>query len=258
MGTRAYTSSLNQAYPDSFPDWIIDNFSTMNLSDGSWTYSDPLSMISTYSYNSGTGYNEIRLNNATNDALQPNVNPSQCPRWYKLATYDDGSPVLGGDNFILTITTILKGSTVGTLRYIQHMLGVAEDITQNSDPLTFNKWSGLGQQFGFQNGDSNSTGAIIQGSTTTVISASLTDIKAFGTVSVFGRSAENTIVGLNAAGENEGSNANSFSGGLYSESGQLYIIYLFGQYQPGKTYNSGTGTDVSYVYKFTKIINNGI
>tara|TARA_R110002110_G_scaffold282299_3_gene496695 strand:+ start:756 stop:1532 length:777 start_codon:yes stop_codon:yes gene_type:complete len=258
MGNRAYTSLSGQAYPDQFPDWVIDNFSTMNLSDGSWTYSDPLSMISTYSYNASTGYNEIRLNSVTNDALQPTANPSQCPRWYKLATYDDGSPVLGSDNFILTITTILKGSTVGTLRYIQHMLGVAEDISQNSDPLAVNKWSGLGQLWGFSNADSNSTGAIIQGSTVTGVSSSLTDTKSFGTVSVFGRSAENTIVGLNAAGENEGSNANSFSGGLYSASGQLYIIYIFGQYTAGKAYSTGTGTDVSYLYKFTKIINAGI
>ena len=258
MGNRAYTSLSGQAYPDEFPDWIIDNFSTMNLSDGTWNYSDPLGMINSYAYNAVSGYNEIRLNTISNDALQPNVNPSQAPRWSKLATYDDGSPVLGGDNFILTITTILKGSTVGTLRYIQHCLGVAESVAQNVDPHTVNKWSGIGQLWGFGNSDSVVSGAIIQGTSFPVVSASVNDVSCLGNVSVIGRSSINTVVGLNVAGENDNSNASSFSGGLYSAAGQLYLVYLFGAYQAGKSYAAGSGTDVSYKYKFTKIINAGI
>tara|TARA_R110000787_G_scaffold41052_3_gene101557 strand:- start:681 stop:1457 length:777 start_codon:yes stop_codon:yes gene_type:complete len=258
MGNRAYTSLSGQAYPDEFPDWIIDNFSTMNLSDGSWTYSDPLGMINSYAYNAVSGYNEIRLNTIANDALQPNVNPSQAPRWSKLATYDDESPVLGGDNFILTITTILKGSTVGTLRYIQHCLGVAESVAQNVDPHTVNKWSGIGQLWGFGNSDSVVSGAIIQGTSFPVVSASVNDVSCLGNVSVIGRSSINTVVGLNVAGENDNSNASSFSGGLYSAAGQLYLVYLLGAYQAGKSYTAGSGTDVSYKYKFTKIINAGI
>jgi len=258
MGNRAYTSLSGQAYPDEFPDWIIDNFSTMNLSDGSWTYSDPLGMINSYAYNAVSGYNEIRLNTIANDALQPNVNPSQAPRWSKLATYDDGSPVLGGDNFILTITTILKGSTVGILRRIQHYLGVAESVAQNADPLGTNKWSGVGQSWGYGNSDADATGGIIQGTTITVVSGSPNDVSCLGNVSVIGRSSINTVIGLNSAGENENSNANSFSGGLYSAAGQLYIVYLFGAFGAGRSYTAGSGTDVSYKYKFTKIINAGI
>ena len=63
---------------------------------------------------------------------------------------------------------------------------------------------------------------------------------------------------MNSAGENENSNANSFSGGLYSAAGQLYIVYLFGAFGAGRSYTAGSGTDVSYKYKFTKIINAGI
>ena len=254
--STSYTSS----YADGNFDFTIDNFSTMNLSDGTWTFTDPIGMIDTYAYNLGSAFNEIRLNaiSPANNALQPNVNPSQTPRWSKLATYADGSPVFGGDNFILTVTTILKGSTTGTLRYVQHQLGVAEAVTQNASPLGTNKWSGVGQLWGFANSDASVTGSIIQGTTTAVISSSANDVKCFGSVSVIGGSAENTIIGLNSSGENDGSNATSFAGGLYSASGQLYIIFLFGANGASRTYTAGSGTDISYKYKFTKIINAGI
>jgi len=247
MGSRAYTSLSGQAYPNVSED-EIDSFITMDISDGTWTFSDPLGMIDTYANN------EIRLNTITNDALQPNVNPSQAPRWSKLATYADGSPVLGGDKFILTIETNLNGSTSGVLRYIRQMFGVAEAVTQNVDPLVINKWSGVGQSWGFSNTSADATGIILQGSTVTVISASAIDVKVFGTVSVIGRSANNTIVGLDGAGQNDGSNANDFSGGLYAAAGQLYLVYLFGANGAGRSYNAGDGTDISYIYKFTKII----
>tara|TARA_R110002153_G_scaffold54003_3_gene150208 strand:- start:20502 stop:21287 length:786 start_codon:yes stop_codon:yes gene_type:complete len=256
--------STTSSYPDAAYSnkihFTIDNFTKMNLSDGTWTFTDPVGMIATYAYNSGTDFNEIRLNtiNPANDSLQPNVNPSQCPRWSKLATYTDGSPVFGSDNFILTITTILKGSTAGTLRRVQHYLGVAESVAQNSDPLNTNKWSGVGQSWGYVNSDADATGGIIQGITATVVSGSANDVKCSGNVSVIGRSAINTVVGLNSSSENENSNANSFSGGLYSASGQLYIIYLFGAFGAGRVYAAGDGTDVSYKYKFTKIINAGL
>ena len=248
-------SSSYPAQSDSYPipRYKIENFKKMNLSDGSWTFSDPLGMINSYAFNA-SGYNEIRLNTIANDALQPDVNPSQAPRWSKLATYTDGSPVLGGDNFILTITTILKGSTAGVLRRIQHYLGVAESVAQNADPLGTNKWSGVGQSWGYVNSDADATGGIIQGTTATVVSGSSNDVSCLGNLSVIGRSAVNSVVGLNSAGENENSNANSFSGGLYSAAGQLYIIYLFGAFGAGRSYTAGDGTDVSYKYKFTKII----
>ena len=226
MSTSYSTTSSypDGAYANNF-DFTIDNFTTMNLSDGTWTFTDPIGMIDTYAYNLGSAFNEIRLNaiSPANNALQPNVNPSQTPRWSKLATYADGSPVFGGDNFILTVTTILKGSTTGTLRYAQHQLGVAEAVTQNADPLGTNKWSGVGQLWGFANSDASVTG-----------------------------SAENTIIGLNSSGENDGSNATSFAGGLYSAAGQLYIIFLFGANGASRTYTAGSGTDISYKYKFTK------
>lgn len=237
----------------------VANFSTMNLSDGTWTFTDPIGMIDTYAYNSVSEFNEIRLNECGDDLLQITNVPSKAPRWSKLATYDDGSPVLGGDNFILTITSVLKGSTAGTLRRIQHMLGVCESVTQGDNPLTENKWSGIGQLWGYTNTDADTSGLIIQGTTAAVISNSANDVSIMGTVSILGSSAVNSVVGLNSSGNNEGSNALAFSGALYSASNQLYLTYLFGangtESVGPRLFTAGSGTDVSYKYKFTKIIN---
>ncbi len=250
---------MSSSYPaksDSYPipRYKMENFKRMNLSDGSWTFSDPLGMINSYAFNVTSGLNEIRLNTISNDLLQITNTASQSPRWSKLATYEDGSPVLGGDNFILTITSILKGSTAGVLRRVQHMLGVAEAVTQGVNPLTANKWSGVGQQWGYANSDADSSGLIIQGTIAAFPPASANDVSILGTASIFGKSAVNSVVGLDAAGDNNGSNALAFSGGLYSASNQLYLIYLFGANGTGRTFAAGDGTDVSYKYKFTKII----
>ena len=250
---------MSSSYPaksDSYPipRYKMENFKRMNLSDGSWNFSDPLGMINSYAFNVTSGFNEIRLNTISDNSLQITDNHSEAPRWSKLATYEDGSPVLGGDNFILTITSILKGSTAGVLRYVQHMLGVCEAVTQGSNPLTVNKWAGVGQSWGYANSDADATGLIIQGTSTVVISGSPADVTLIGTASVFGKSAINSVVGLDSAGNNDGSNALAFSGGLYSASNQLYIIYLFGANGSSRSFAAGDGTDVSYKYKFTKII----
>ena len=232
----------------------VANFSTMNLSDGTWTFSDPLGMIDSYTLDATSGLNELRLATISNDLLQISNTASQSPRWSKLATYDDGSPVLGGDNFILTITSNLKGGTAGTLRYVQHMLGVCAAVTQGSNPLTVNKLSGVGMSWNYANSDADSSGLIIQGTTAAVISGSPNDVSIMGTASILGRSAVNSVVGLDSSGNNDGSNALSFSGGLYSASNQLYLIYTFGANGASRSYAAGAGTDVSYKYKFTKII----
>ena len=250
---------MSSSYPaksDSYPipRYKMENFKKMNLSDGSWTFSDPLGMINSYAFNVTSGFNEIRLNTISDNSLQITNNHSEAPRWSKLATYEDGSPVLGGDNFILTITSILKGSTAGVLRYVQHMLGVCEAVTQGSNPLTVNKWAGIGMSWSYANSDADSSGLIIQGKTAAVISGSPTDVSIIGTASILGKSAVNSVVGLDSSGNNDGSNALAFSGGLYSASNQLYIIYLFGANGSARSYTAGSGTDVSYKYKFTKII----
>jgi hypothetical protein len=250
---------MSSSYPaksDSYPipRYKMENFKRMNLSDGSWTFSDPLGMINSYAFNVTSGFNEIRLNTISNDLLQITNTASQSPRWSKLATYEDGSPVLGGDNFILTITSILKGSTAGVLRYVQHMLGVCEAVTQGSNPLTVNKWTGIGMSWSYANSDADATGLIIQGTSTVVISGSPADVTLIGTASILGKSAVNSVVGLDSAGNNDGSNALAFSGGLYSASNQLSLIYVFGANGVGRSFAAGAGTDVSYKYKFTKII----
>jgi hypothetical protein len=250
---------MSSSYPansDSYPipRYKMENFKRMNLSDGSWTFSDPLGMINSYAFNVTSGFNEIRLNTISNDLLQITDTASESPRWSKLATYEDGSPVLGGDNFILTLTAILKGSTAGSLRRVQHILGVSEVVTQGVNPLTVNKLTGVGLQIGFSNSDADASGLIIQGTVAAFPPASGTDVSILGTASILGKSAVNSIVGLDAAGDNNGSNALAFSGGLYSASNQLYIIYLFGANGAGRSFAAGDGTDVSYKYKFTKII----
>lgn len=107
-----------------------------------YTFTDTASLLNGYSYDAGTDIHtfdlaSVAVSNETNSFLSgPNFTG---PKWRAGLVYDDGSPVLAGDTFSMTV--FVTDLTPGLVRQYAIAVGVAQ--TPSSTALGTMRGSGL-------------------------------------------------------------------------------------------------------------------
>jgi hypothetical protein len=231
----------------------IDYFQKLDISDGSWTLQDTLGFIQS-SGNDGTD-NFITLNAVASgtDDYSPTGNGggvTNAPRWYKLAYYDDGTPVLAGDQFQITMVTDMQGTTGGNLRYFNWSLGFAQDPTSSSiGTLNHN---GAGIAWNFANTDADVFSFLITGAASSNGSPlSPDDTKSYNTLPVVGGQCNITNVSTDPAGAYKSWEAFRSITGPYT--GQVSLMLIAGMRGSSRSYNSGDQTKLRINYKISKL-----
>jgi hypothetical protein len=243
------------AFPKSLytNDTRIDYFQKLDIADGSWTFLDTLGWVKTQGNTGTTNY--VSLNavaSGTDDySLTGNgTNVTNAPRWYKLAYYDDGTPVVAGDKFQITMLTDMRGSTAVALRYFNWAFGFAQDPTLTNVPsLNFN---GAGIAWNFANADSDTFSYIVtaqqQGNGNPL---SALDTHSYSTIPVVGGQANFTNVSLDPSGVYRAWTA--YTGTTYSYTGQVYLMFAFGMRGSARAYNDDDATEFRINYKISKL-----
>jgi len=234
-------------------DSTISYYQSLVLDDGTWTLLDSTNFIQNVS-SDPTG-NTISLNalGVANNQLQINGfgGVSVAPRWYKPAYYDDGTPVLGTDVFIMTVSFEMKGSTAAALRYFNWAFGVCADPTSTTVATIAHNVVGNG--WNFANTDADTFGVYYTGlgfNNTSPLSA--TDTVGFGNLSLVGGHGTLGLATVNASDLHE----SDVDAGMLTTnytSAQLYTYFVCGARGSGRTYNAGDATLINLKYKFSKI-----
>jgi len=234
-------------------DSVIAYYQTCDLTDGSWTLLDSTSMIDTVT-NTGTG-NTITLNAVAvvNNQLQipGDAGVSVAPRWYKPAFFDDGTPVLGTDAFVATISYVMKGSTAGNMRYANWGFGVSADPTSTAVATINHNIVGTG--WNFANTDADTFGSYFtgtgQGNAGPIVA---TDVHSLGALSMLGGGGSITINSIDITDISQSRAAAEALTSNYG-AGQLYVHLAFGSRGVGRTHSAGDATLVKLNYKFSRI-----
>ena len=233
----------------------VDYYQPLDLTDGSWTLNDPASFVDSVVNNAGTMELTLKAVGVANNELQPvgSAGQTEAPRWYKLAFYDDGTPVLAGETFVLSVSCALFGSTRGNLRYFNWGFGTFEDPTD--DTVANMKANVVGVAWNFANTNADSFPYIASGAAPSTASPlSATDTRMFGTITMAGGNGGLVATGLDTSGLLESSGAALSSTTNYTPaSGQLYVGLIAGARGTSRTYSAGDGTDFNVVYKFSRI-----
>ena len=245
------------AFPKSIytNDSLIDYFNPLDLTDGSWTFVDTPGLINSTTYAPGVG-NTITLNNfpVANDQAQLVGSGGTCvaPRWYKLAYYDDGTPVLGGDAFYLIVSSALKGSTAGSMRYFNYALGVCEDPTSTS--VTTIKYNGAGVAWNFANTDADTFPAVFSETLAgNAAPLSAADTRSVGTIAAIGGLGGLTSIGVDPSGVAENNGVLLWQSSLISAATHLSLCFMAGPRGTTRTYAAGDQTKAEINYKFVRI-----
>jgi hypothetical protein len=253
---------------NAFPRTIYTNDSEIsyfqNTDFSSWTFLDPNSMInsSNTSWSSSTGLHvETNAVSVADDTLQIQGSAGVCnaPRFYKLAYYDDGSPVMTDDNFIITVCIEHVGSTANNLSYFNWGFGVCEsptstDITViggNIVGTAWNAWAGTaGAVFGMLVSQ--------EAASTTQFTLTPDDTHTIGTSQFAGGGGGMIANAIDASGSYEASAVAAAVTTEYTPSNQLYMCLMMGAKGTGRTYTAGQATQIRVRYKFSKLDNNSM
>ena len=253
MGVRVFNSG------GGITDATISYFQTMDLTDGTWTERDTASFLKPVTYTVANG-NTITTNalGVANDKLKPSgdgAGDSDAARYYKLATYDDGVPVMSGDIFVLTVSIKNKGSTAGAMRYFGYYFGICEVPTATTTAAW--KFNGGGIGSNFANGDADVFGEVISNASG-ASNSTVNDV--FSTASIFYGAGNATlgIIGLDAGNEFEGS-ASTVAGAAATAVGtQLYTCFTAGPRGNSRVFSDGDQTTALIRYKFSRISKNSM
>ena len=234
----------------------VDYYQPLDLLDGSWTLTDPTNFVDTIVNNAGVMELTLNAVGVANNKLQPvgdGTGETEAPRWYKLAFYDDGTPVLAGETFVLSVSCALFGNVRGALRYFNWGFGVFEDPTDNV--VANMKANVLGVAWNFANTDADSFPYIASGAVAGSGSPlSATDTRMFGTITMAGGNGGLVATGLDTSGLLESSATSLSSTTNYTPtSAQLFVGLIAGARGNSRTYGAGDGTDFDLVYKFSRI-----
>lgn len=215
-----------------------------------YTFTDTAGLQTSYSYDSGTdihtfGLNSVAVANETNSFLSgPNFTG---PKYRAGLTYADGTPVLAGDAFSMTV--YIESLTPGLVR--QYCIAVGAAMTPSSTVLGTMRGSGL-------YAISTSTGAPGMGGWeenlgTAVTVASMT--KAIGTCSFSGtpqKFRNGSAFGvMSAATGNVGNRLGGGTWNLVADSAQIGLVVCVGT--NGTVTATGGSISVRLRYALTKL-----
>ena len=235
-------------------DSTVAYFNEAKLDDGSWTLVDTTSLIDTAVWDAVNG-NTITLNafGVANDQNQiiGSGGTTTAPHWKKLAYYDDGTPVLNTDAFILWVSADLKGSTAGTLRYFNWGLGTSADTT--STLVATIRYNGVGAGWNFANTDADTFGKLYSGTASPATGALATDTHILGNVFLNGGNYCASVISTDISDIYVSSAAQVTSTTTVSGGQQLQIRFVCGPNGTTRTFNAGDQTQVRLFYKFQKV-----
>ena len=231
----------------------IDYFQKLDISDGSWTLQDTLGFIQSSGNDGTTNFLKLNAVGSGTDDYSPVGNGSgatNAPRWYKLAYYDDGTPVLATDNFQITMVTDMRGSTDVNLRYFNWALGFTQDPTASAiGTLNFN---GAGIAWNFANTDADVFSYLVSGAGNTNGSPlSNDDTLSYNTIPVVGGQTNISNVCTDPAGVYKSWETYRSITGAYT--GQVSLCLIAGMRGGSRSYNSGDGTEFRINYKISKL-----
>jgi len=234
-------------------DSVIAYYQTCDLTDGTWTLLDSTNMIDTVA-NAGTG-NNIRLNavGVANNELQivGSGGTSVAPRWYKPAFFDDGTPVLGTDAFVLTVSYPIKGSTLNNMRYVNWGFGISAVPTSTTVATINHNLVGTG--WNFANADADAFGVFfsdpVAGNADPVVA---TDVHCLSTIPMVGGNGNLTVSAVDASDLSKATGAAASSSTNYG-AGQLFVQLTFGARGNSRTYTAGMETLIKLNYKFSRV-----
>ena len=193
-----------------------------------------------------------------NDKLKPSGDGSgntDAARYYKLAYYDDGLPVMSGDIFQLTISIKNLGSTANSLRYFGYYFGICEVPTATTTAAW--KFNGAGCGTNFANANADVFGEVLS-NTTSASNSTADDVFTAGTIFYGAGNATLGCIGLDSGNEFEGS-ASTVAGAAASNSGvHLYTCFTAGPRGNSRVYSDGAATLARIFYKFSRINKNSM
>ena len=231
----------------------IDYFQKFDLSDGSWTFLDSLGWVQT-SGNDGTT-NFVTLNavaSGTDDyAITGNgTGTTNSPRWYKQAFYDDGTPVLAGDVFQISMKTDMRGSTAANLRYFNWALGLTAIPTSNNVGIL--NLNGAGVAWNFANTDADVFGYVVSGAGNNNSSPlSNDDTLCYSTMSSVDGQTNISQVATDPSGVYKAWIAYQSITANYT--GPVCLTFMIGMRGGSRSYNSGDATEFRINYKLSKL-----
>jgi hypothetical protein len=232
---------------------IVTGFTEAKLDDGSWTFTDTTGLIDSYSWS--VAGNEITLANFpvadNNNQITGNAGTVTAPYWAKLAYYDDGTPVLSDDCFILWVSADLIGSTAGILRYFNWGLGTCINTTSTS--VTTVKFNGVGAGWNFANLDADVFGKLYSGGTSPATGAFATDTHILGNLFLSGNNYTMSVIATSATDVYVTSSAATNSITNMVGSNHLQLRFVCGPNGTTRTFALGDQTVVKLYYKFQKI-----
>tara|TARA_R100001086_G_scaffold114709_1_gene58602 strand:- start:2610 stop:3374 length:765 start_codon:yes stop_codon:yes gene_type:complete len=231
----------------------ISYYQPLVLDDGTWTLLDSTNFIQSVSSSASGSVISVNALGVANNQLQIQGigSVSVAPRWYKGAYYDDGTPVLGTDVFILTVSFEMKGSTAGALRYFNWGFGVCADPTSTAVGTIAHNVVGNG--WNFANTDADTFGVYFTGAGFNNTSPLNTnDTIGFGNISLIGGHGTLGLATVNASDVHESDVAAGMLSTDYTSS-QLYTYFVCGARGTGRTFSAGDATLINLKYKFSKI-----
>ena len=231
----------------------IDYFQKLDIADGSWTFQDTNSWVQSHGNDGTTNFVSFNAIAGAPDDYSINGNGTgitNCPRWFKLAYYDDGTPVLATDKFQITMVTDMRGSTASALRYFNWSFGFAQTPTANSISALNN--NGAGIAWNFANTDADVFSYVISGAGVNNGSPlSNDDTLSYNTIPVIGGQCNITNVCTDPSGVYKSWVSYTSITGAYT--GQVSLLLAVGMRGSSRTYNSGDATEFRINYKISKL-----
>lgn len=219
-----------------------------DLSSG-YTFTDTAALLNTYSYDAGTDVHTFDLVTvgvgAETNSFLSGANFTG-PKWRAGLTYSDGTPVLAGDTF--SVSVFIENLTPGLVR--QYCIAVAVAQTPSSTVLGTMRPSGMYAV-------STSTGTPGMGGFEDNLGSAVTVasmIKGAGSMSFLGTPTKYRLgssFGVTAAGFGNVSNRSGGGSWSVADSAQLGLVILVGT--NGSVTSTGGSISVRLRYSLTKL-----
>lgn len=244
---RIYTNDSNIAY-----------WNEVNWSDGTWTHTDTTAMVKSYGFNAING-NTVTFENVAAASPDQNVGGagsgvSNCPRWFKALTYDDGTTVNANDKFVVSVVSDMKGP-IDNIRYMDWYIGICNSPTNPTIATT--KFHGVGTGWNFANTDADVFGTLISG----VINTAATpldpdDTVCHSTMMHIGGNSNIEQITIDPSGTQQSNSV--FANQVTSLTGPVYIMLQVGFRGTGRSVLVDQSFGFRVKYKISRLVTGDI